>query len=162
MISSILASTPSGGIGNRGTLPWPHQKGDMAWFKKHTINNVVVMGRKTWEDPLMPKPLPDRINYVVTNRRLLESGAFTIQGDVTQQLKVIEKSYPKKEIFVIGGQQIYEATKDIVQRVYLTRINGNYFADTRLQLESYLRCFRIRSVRPGTDCTYEVWDRVFF
>lgn len=162
MISSILASTPSGGIGNRGTLPWPKHSGDLAWFKNHTIDNIVVMGRKTWDDPLMPKPLPNRINYVITNRRLYETGAFILQGDLKERLQAIDKEFPKKEIFVIGGKQIYEATADIVQRVYLTRIQGNYFADTRLDLDRYLRLFQISSVRPGENCTYEVWDRKFF
>ena len=59
--------------------------------------------------------------------------------------------------------QIYEATADIVDSVILTRVKGNYWADTRLNLERYLAPFRIKSVKPSTGCTYETWDReVFF
>ena len=54
MICSILASTNLGGIGNRGTLPWPKHPQDMIWFKEHTENQIVVMGRNTWDDPKMP------------------------------------------------------------------------------------------------------------
>jgi dihydrofolate reductase len=67
MIAAILASTNTGGIGLNGTLPWPKHSEDLKWFKEHTSNQIVVMGRKTWDDPMMPKPLPNRINCVVSS-----------------------------------------------------------------------------------------------
>jgi hypothetical protein len=65
-------------------------------------------------------------------------------------------------VFIIGGQQLYDATESIVERVYLTRMKGAWFADTRIDLERYLTCFRISGVRPGNNCTYETWNRVLF
>jgi len=163
MIASILASTSSGGIGNKRTLPWPKHDSDMAWFKKHTTNNIVVMGRNTWDDPLMPKPLPNRINLVATSRRINEATIVgTINGDVNQKLKDLQAQYTNKNIFVIGGKQLYESTINSIERVYLTRMQGNYWADTRIDLDRYLSCFRIYSVRPGPGCTFEIWDRKFF
>jgi dihydrofolate reductase len=164
MISAILATTPSGGIGNRGTLPWPNHSGDMAWFKRHTSGHVVVMGRNTWDDHSMPNPLPGRMNYVISSRPLSQPYASTqhIHGDINEQLESIDHRHPDKEIFVIGGKQIYEQAHSKIQRIYLTRMSGNYFADTRLNLDSFLREFRIYSVRPGNGCTYEIWNRVFF
>lgn len=162
MISAILASTSLGGIGNRGTLPWPKHKEDLAWFKEHTTNNVVVMGRRTWDDPMMPKPLPNRINCVVSNHTLNTIDARRISGDIKQEVLDLEKNFSDKEIFIIGGRQIYEATESIVQRIYLTRMKGNYWTDTKISLDKWLACFRIKTVRPGTNCTYEIWDRQLF
>ena len=165
MIISILASTNTGGIGNRGTLPWPHNKEDMQWFAQHTTGNIVVMGRNTWEDPKMPKPLPNRINYVVSSQHVAQQYQHLVKwipSDPVTNILQIQKDNPSKDVYIIGGKQLYEATESIVQRVLLTRIKGAWFTDTRVQLDKMLACFQIKSVRPGTNCTYEIWDRNFF
>ena len=162
MICSILASTSAGGIGNRGTLPWPKHKEDLAWFKKHTTDQIVVMGRNTWDDPMIPKPLPNRINCIVSNRPLMNYQVRRLHGNVIDEVKTLASQFPSKHVFVIGGQQLYEATNDVVERVYLTRMKGNYWCDARINLERYLNCFQIKTVIPGDNCTYEIWDRVLF
>lgn len=162
MICSILASTSLGGIGNRGTLPWPKHKEDLKWFKDHTTDQVVVMGRNTWDDPLLPKPLPNRVNCVFSNRPIEQNLARRLCGDYSEQIKLTQTRFPRNDIFIMGGKELYEATNDLVERVYLTRMKGNYWCDTRINLERYLSCFRIKSVRPGENCTYEIWDRVLF
>lgn len=165
MICSILASTNQGGIGNKGTLPWPKHKEDLAWFKKHTTNQIVVMGRNTWEDPMMPKPLPNRISYIVSSKHVAQQYQHLVRwipSDPIDNILQIQEDNPDKNVFIIGGRHLYESTENIVQRVYLTRIKGNYWTDTRVQLEKMLACFQIKSVSPGQDCTYETWDRVIF
>ena len=165
MICSILASTNLGGIGNRGTLPWPKHTQDMIWFKEHTENQIVVMGRNTWDDPKMPKPLPNRINYVVSRHHVDKEYQHLVRwipSDAMDNIKQIQKQNPKQDVFIIGGKQLYDATESIVERVYLTRMKGAWFADTRIDLERYLTCFRISGVRPGNNCTYEIWNRVLF
>jgi dihydrofolate reductase len=162
MICSILAATNLGGIGNRGTLPWPKHREDLAWFREHTLNNVVVMGRKTWDDPLMPKPLPERINCVFSNNVLDTYHARRLSGDTIKEIQTLQNQFPNRKVFVIGGRELYEATESIIERVYLTRMKGAWFTDTRIDLERYLACFLIKTVRPGNNCTYEVWDRVLF
>lgn len=162
MIISILASTGSGGIGNRGSLPWPKHSEDMKWFKKHTENQIVVMGRNTWDDPKMPKPLPNRVNCVVSNSPVQNLNVRRLSGDIAQQVLELQASFPDKNIIVIGGKQIYEACQDIVEIVYLTRMKGAWFADTRIDLDRMLACFQITSVTPGENCTYETWKRQLF
>ena len=162
MICSILASTNMGGIGNRGTLPWPKHREDLAWFREHTLNNVVVMGRKTWDDPQMPKPLPERINCVFSNNNLNTFDARRLYGDTVEQVKTLHSQFPNRKVFIIGGKELYETTEPVVERVYLTRMKGAWFTDTRIDLDKYLACFRIKTVRPGNNCTYEIWDRVLF
>jgi len=162
MIISILASTNTGGIGNKGTLPWPKNSEDLKWFAKHTTNNIVVMGRNTWDDPKMPKPLPNRQNYVVSSKhvdRQYQHLVRWIPSDPVANILQIQQDNPNKDVYVIGGRQLYEATESIVERVLLTRIKGNYWTDTRVQLDRMLACFQIKSVTPGNYCTYETWDR---
>jgi dihydrofolate reductase len=165
MICSILASTSQGGIGNKGTLPWPKHKEDLAWFKKHTTNQIVVMGRNTWEDPFMPKPLPNRTSYIVSRHHVAKQYQHQVRwipNSPVENILQIQEDNPTKDVYVIGGRQLYEATENIVQRVYLTRIKENYWTDTRVQLDRMLTCFQIKSVKPGENCTYETWDRVIF
>ena len=165
MIISILASTNMGGIGNRGTLPWPKHSEDMKWFAKHTTNNIVVMGRNTWDDPKMPKPLPNRVNYVVSSRHVDKEYQHLVRwipSDPMANILAIQKANPDKADYIIGGKQLYEATESIIERVYLTRIKGGWFTDTRINLERMLATFQIKSVSPGDNCTYETWDRKFF
>jgi dihydrofolate reductase len=165
MISMILASTNTGGIGNRGTLPWPKHSQDLSWFKRHTENQIVVMGRNTWEDPAMPKPLSNRINYVVSSKHVdtkYQHLVRWIPNNLVENLKNIQASNPKKNVFVIGGKQLYEAADPVVERIYLTRMKCNWWCDTRINLERMLACYQIKSVTPGENCTYEVWDRILY
>ena len=165
MIISILASTNTGGIGNKGTLPWPHNKEDMRWFANHTTGHIVVMGRNTWDDPKMPKPLPNRVNYVVSSKhvdRQYQHLVRWIPSDPVANILQIQKDNPTKNVYIIGGKQLYEATESIVERVLLTRVKGGWFTDTRVQLDKMMACFQIKSVSPGINCTYETWDRTFF
>jgi dihydrofolate reductase len=161
MISAIVAATPQGGIGFNGTLPWPKNSEDLKWFRHHTENHIVIMGRNTWEDPAMPKPLPNRINYLVSST-LPESryrGLIKwIPGNPVENIPKIAQEYPDKTVFIIGGQQLFESCQPIIERVYLTRFKSNYRTDVRLHLDRWLSNFQCRSVKPGQDCTYEVWD----
>lgn len=162
MIAAILATTPTGGIGFRGTLPWPKHKEDLAWFKSLTENHIVVMGRNTWNDPKMPKPLPNRDNYVVSSKNVEVEHRRKVRwipNNLTENIKNIELANPGKTVFVIGGRQVYESTLDIVDRIYLTRIKLNYQTDTKLNLDRFLQGFRLMTVKPGNQETYEIWER---
>lgn len=159
MISAILASTPAGGIGMNGTLPWPRHSEDLRWFKEHTTNNIVVMGRNTWDDPMMPKPLPNRINCVVSNRVVNHVSVRRLKGNIKEEIVTMQSQLPNKDIFIIGGKSIYEDTESIVDCIYLTRMNQTWHADTYVNLDRMLSPYTIRSVRPGINCTYEIWIR---
>jgi dihydrofolate reductase len=113
----------------------------------------------------MPKPLPNRENYVVSSRHVAQQYQHLVKwipSNPVENILQLQKDNPSKDVYVIGGRQLYEATESIVDRVLLTRIKGAWFTDTRIQLESMLACFQIKSVKPGDNCTYETWDRVMF
>lgn len=151
MICTIFSVDQVGGMGTKGTLPWTHHKEDMAWFKQLTEGHVVIMGRKTWDDPKMPKPLPNRINYVVTNRPVGVYGVHTLSGDWASRVLELERLYPNKKIFVIGGPELIEAVKPYTDFAYVTFRRGNHRCDVRLNMSDYVTKMRAISARPSTD-----------
>jgi dihydrofolate reductase len=151
MIKSIFAVDHWGGMGLNGTLAWPHNSEDLKYFKSMTEGQVVVMGRRTWDDPKMPKPLPGRTTYVVSNRQLDHIGAYTIRGNLVDRIQKIQESHPKKTIWIIGGPAILMETKDIVDEARITHFKGQYKTDVQIDLREYLKMFRFIGVKPGLD-----------
>lgn len=127
------------GIGANGSLPWPFSKEDMKWFKDHTTNHVVVMGSKSWNDPKIKRPLPNRINVVVSRTK-----DFPWSDDIINDINDIsnlEKKYPDKIIWICGGAQILQQTSNIVSKAFITRFHDNFNCDTFIDLDSYLKNF---------------------
>jgi dihydrofolate reductase len=161
MINAIFAVDFNGGMGFNGSLPWPHNAEDLQYFKTLTTGHVVVMGRKTWDDPKMPKPLPNRTVYVATHRPVTYAMPFS--GDVKEKLLEIEKTHTDKQIFVIGGPDLIEAAKPILDRIYLTHIKGSYKVDTRIYVKEFLAGFSpVRAhVSKDFQSTFTVYDPIF-
>lgn len=161
MINAIFAADYNGGMGLNGTLPWPHNTEDLTNFQRLTIDNVVVMGRRTWDDPKMPKPLKNRISYVATNRPISLTGSF--KGDVHENLLRLEKLHADKEIFVIGGVKLLESCRDLFDRIYLTHFKGAYRADTRIHIKEFLIGFHPVRAHVSQDCqsTFVVYQPLF-
>lgn len=161
MINAIFAVDFNGGMGLNGTLPWPHNAEDLANFKRITDGHVVVMGRKTWDDPKMPKPLPNRTVYVATHRPVAYATPFS--GDIADKLLDIERAHPDKTIFVIGGVDVIEAGKNLYDRVYCTHIKGSYRADSRMYVKEFLSGFTPVRAQVSKDfqSTFTVYESIF-
>ncbi len=132
MINCIVAVEKNQGIGFNGSMPWPRLAGDMRWFKEKTIDQIVIMGRKTWES-IGSKNLPNRINIVIS-RQFIEE-ADRCFSDTDRALGFCTVFYPYKQIYIIGGSAIYEAYLDIVDRFYITEIDAEYECDTFFDLD---------------------------
>ena len=145
MINAIFAVDEEGGLGKNGEMPWPPNKEDLKNFKKLTENQIVIMGRGTWESPDMPSPLPNRLNVVFTKNEIGVSGVISINGNVCDGILWVEEEYPEKEIFVIGGANILLQAKPIIQRIYMTQIPGHFDCDTKLDVTEFLVGFEWRS-----------------
>lgn len=131
VINVIVACDRNGGIGKNHGMPWPPIKEDMAWFKKSTMNDVVVMGSSTWNSFGMKKPLPDRVNAVFTSDPSSCPGAdIYLSGSVTEELRKLESYYPGTTIWVIGGADIIKQCSDIIDFWYITRLPDVYNCDT--------------------------------
>lgn len=136
MINAIVAVERSQGIGYNGSMPWPHLTQDLRWFKSKTADQIVIMGRKTWNS-IGAKPLPNRINIVLT-KNLECLGADHQCVDSELALDISQSKYPDKEIFIIGGSAVYQQYLDIIGRFYVTEIDADYECDTFFDLD-YVR-----------------------
>lgn len=134
MIIIIVAFDENNVIGNNGKIPW-NLPGDMKLFKQRTIGNSVIMGRKTWES-LPKKPLPDRYNIVITsqvgNYEDLSSVNLSFVDSIHKSIRKANKKLPDKDIFVIGGGEIYSAflKSGVVDKIIVTRVSGKHTGDS--------------------------------
>ena len=118
MISAVVAVDNNWGIGFNGDL-LEHIPEDLKYFKQLTSGNIVVMGRKTW-DSLPKKPLPNRINYVITKEAKF-SNEEVAYFDMNC-IKMMMQKQSDYEYFIIGGGQIYKELLPYCDRVYVTKI----------------------------------------
>jgi dihydrofolate reductase len=135
-VNAILAMDENMGIGYENTLPWPHNKKDMKWFRDCTSGHVVMMGRKTWES-FGNKKLPNRINVVVTNREVEGNPDRVEKGEMVEIISTLVCKYPDLHVFVIGGANIYRQALPFCDKVYVTRIRGAYKCDTFMYSQDF-------------------------
>ena len=102
---------------------------DMKNFREITKNSVVVMGRKTLESFPGGQPLIGRVNLVLTRDENYRPKGAVIAHSKEEALKILE-SYPDKEAFIIGGEQIYRMFLPLCDTAYITYIDYEYEADT--------------------------------
>ena len=126
MIAAIVAVDANNGIGFDGEL-LERIPEDMKRFRELTMNNTVVMGRKTW-DSLPIKPLPSRLNMVITNKESCEFGQSLINGvyvkcNMSSALMDIECHSIIEDYFIIGGGSIYKQLLPYCDTIYMTRID---------------------------------------
>ena len=86
MIKAIMAVDDNGGVSKGKSMPWPKNPKDLQWFKKNTLNQVVLMGRLTWES-LPFKPLPNRRNIVLSRSAVVNAEYFNNIDDCIKKLK---------------------------------------------------------------------------
>ncbi|OGH37736.1 MAG: hypothetical protein A3B44_00515 [Candidatus Levybacteria bacterium RIFCSPLOWO2_01_FULL_38_21] len=131
-ISLIVAIDSRGGIGKDNTIPW-HISEDLKRFKKLTTGHPVIMGRKTFESILeyIGKPLPNRVNIVVTQNPDFKKEGIVISNSLEDAINKAKKS-ENREIFIIGGAHVFREVleKGIVNRIYLTKVEGDFSCDT--------------------------------
>lgn len=123
-ISIIVAIGNNNEIGFQNNLLW-HISDDLKRFKSLTTENNIVMGRKTYES--LPKgALPNRKNIVITHNTELNYTKCEMANSLEE---AIEKSDSDKEIFIIGGEQIYKEAYKRCDYLYLTKVYENFKAD---------------------------------
>ena len=138
MIAAILAVAENNSIGLNNKLPWPNIKEDMSWFRYLTENNIVVMGRNTWES--IGKPLKNRKNIVVSSRGYVEGSDKTLEN--VADIVSLESEYPGKKIFIIGGAKLYTDTISMVDTIFMTRILKEFPGDTFIDKKDFVRGFK--------------------
>ena len=121
MINIIAAITDNNALGKDNKLLFRLKK-DMAHFKNITTDNVVIMGRKTYES--IGKPLSNRINVVLSRNNNLKNDNISIFNDLKSAIDEMKIFYPEKDIFIIGGGQIYKQAieENLVDKLIITKV----------------------------------------
>lgn len=125
VVSLIVAAADNGVIGANNQLPW-HLPKDLAYFKKVTTGNSIIMGRKTYES--IGKALPNRQNIVITRQTGYQLSDAEVVYDLNHAIELAQSD----EIFIIGGAEIFQQTLAFADRLYLNRIKADFEGDTFL------------------------------
>ncbi|MEP6835553.1 MAG: dihydrofolate reductase [Gemmatimonas sp.] len=127
-VNLVLARAANGVIGHNNALPW-HLPEDLAHFRKLTLGAPVIMGRRTW-DSLPPRfrPLPNRVNIVVTRQADWSAEGAVRAATLVEAIEHAAQS-GAPEIWVIGGAQIYAESAPLATRVIITEIDREFDGD---------------------------------
>jgi dihydrofolate reductase len=160
-ISCIVAMAENNVIGNENQIPW-YLPADLQYFKNTTLGHTVIMGRKCYES--IGKPLPKRTNIIITRDAYFISSNCLIARSIGEALEMAHRNN-EKEVFIIGGGQIYEQSKDMWDRLYITevslkvqgdilfpKINFNVWNMVREQ-----KCYK--DEKNEMDYTFKVYER---
>ncbi len=122
-ISLIVAVAENNVIGGQNQMLW-HIPDDFKHFKNVTMGKPCIMGRKTFESIVesLGKPLPGRINIVISRKNPQYEGALTVK-DIDEAIDQASKVEGVQEIMVIGGAQIYAQALPHADKIYLTRVH---------------------------------------
>lgn len=146
----IVACDPKGGIGYNNKLPWTNIQGDLPRFKELTTGKVILMGRNTWES-LPKKPLPNRINVVVTRQDI--PGVTTL-SDIPER-----DNMDLSDVWLIGGAQLINSSWHLIDEIHLTRTITEHTCDVSIDIVKLEREFMCWFKEQHTDHTYEIWKR---
>ena len=119
IISAIVATAKNNVIGKDNDIPW-YLPADLKYFKKTTIQHHIIMGRKCFQS--IGKPLPKRTNIVITRNPFFVATNCLIVNTLEEALNTAHDN-GEEEAFIIGGGQIYELSKELWDRVYLTEVD---------------------------------------
>ena len=123
MIALIVAFANNQVIGNKGCIPWKI-KGEQKRFKELTTGNVVIMGRRSYEE--IGRPLPNRRTIVVSGTKNFDAENCYTAKSLEEAIKLAGD----KNIYISGGARLYEEALPLVEKMYITEIDCNIEGDT--------------------------------
>ena len=122
MISLIVAYSLNRVIGNKGRNPW-NIPGEKRRFKELTEGNIIIMGRKSFEE--IGTPLSNRTNIVISKtKQFISKNCFTVRS--LQQALDLSKG---KDVFISGGEGLYRESISLVDKMYITEVEGIFSGD---------------------------------
>ncbi|MCH5251467.1 MAG: dihydrofolate reductase [Lachnospiraceae bacterium] len=152
MIAIIAAMAKNRVIGHNGKIPWDIPE-DREHFKKLTMGNIVVMGRKTYEE--IGHPLPGRTTYLVSaTKQVEEKNCHTVQS-----LREVVERERGQNIFICGGVGLYKEAMKVADCIYLTELDAEVEGDTLFPViePEVFRC--IRSERGNGAYSFRLYER---
>ena len=161
LISFVVAADEGNVIGQANQLPW-HLPNDLKFFKNTTWGMPILMGRKTFDS--IGKPLPGRKNIVITRSMSWGHEGVSVVHSMEEALSLARKD-DVKEIFVIGGAEIFKSAYAKAGRIYLTRVHHRFEGDVFLPQVNEQEWRKIKATAASKDeknayaHTFEVWER---
>jgi len=116
MIGLIVARSKNNVIGKNGQIPWKI-KGEQKQFKELTTGNVVIMGRKSYEE--IGHPLPNRENIVVSSSKNFEGENLVTAHSLKEALELAGE----RDVYIAGGYGLFKEAIDIVDKMYITEVD---------------------------------------
>ncbi len=127
-MNMIAAVDKNWGIGkNNGLLD--NIPEDMKFFRETTRGKAVIMGKNTFLSFPNQKPLPNRLNIVLTHDKTFAPDGVTVCDSIDKAIAAAKSEYKDEDIFVIGGEAVYTAMESLCDRAYITKIDKEYDAD---------------------------------
>lgn len=126
MLSIIVAIAKNNAIGKDNKLIW-HLPEDLKRFKELTTGRTIIMGRKTFES--LGRVLPNRKHIVITRNKDLKIQNEMVEC-ITDTKELEQYINSKEELFVIGGATIYKMLMPYTKKMYITKIDEEFEADT--------------------------------
>lgn len=123
MVGLIVAYTKNRVIGNQGCIPWKI-KGEQKRFRELTTGNVVVMGRRSYEE--IGRPLPNRTTIVISNTRNFDCENCMTAKSLAEALELAGD----RKVYISGGARLYEEALPLVEKMYITEIDAEIEGDT--------------------------------
>ena len=123
MIALIVAFAKNQVIGNKGCIPWKI-KGEQRRFKELTTGNVVIMGRRSYEE--IGRPLPNRTTIVVSNTKNFDGENCMTAKSLAEAIRLAGD----KDIYISGGAKLYKEALPLVEKMYITEIDSEIEGDT--------------------------------
>lgn len=122
----IVALDQKRGIGRDNRLPW-HLSTDLKRFRALSIGHHVIMGRKTFTS--IGKPLPGRHNIVITRSQDFKEEGIIVFHSLMDAI-TFAKNNDESEVFIIGGGQVFSQGLKLADRLYMTYVHTDSYADT--------------------------------
>ncbi|MCQ2318517.1 MAG: dihydrofolate reductase [Bacteroidales bacterium] len=160
-ISIIAAVAKNRAIGKGGDLIW-HLSNDLKHFKEITTGGCVLMGYNTYASLPGRKALPKRRNIIISSHLKNIPEGFEVANSILDAMKLV---FNEENVFVIGGGMIYEQFLPMADKLYLTRIDKAFEADTFFPIVNFdeweLTELQVIDNDPQIDCEYrfETWER---
>jgi dihydrofolate reductase len=126
-LNSIVAADRNFGIGKDGGMLF-HIPADMKNFRRMTTGKVVVMGRRTLQSLPGGKPLRDRVNVVLSTDKGYEVEGTTVCHSIGELMELL-KSHDTDDVFIIGGETVYQELIGYCRYAYITKIDSVMSAD---------------------------------
>ena len=127
MIIGIWAQDKNGLIGKNGSLPW-HLPAELAHFKKTTLNEAILMGRKTFEG-MNKRILPKRQTIVLTRDTDYDSQSSEVLLFHNKEQVLDWYKKQDKDLYIIGGAEILSSFEGNLDRIYRTTVDGEFSGD---------------------------------